>query len=93
MTFGEVSRPVLQRLLMNVHASDLGVDVLLTQGLGDRNVVVPVAHVVETFQLDQVDGWQVAAREASRVAGEIYPQLAQVFFPGFLRAYWRIIAA
>jgi hypothetical protein len=35
MKFVEVSRPVLQRLLMNVHAGDLGVDILLAQGLGD----------------------------------------------------------
>lgn len=56
MKFGEVSRPVLQGLRVNVHADDLDVDVLLPQGLGDRNAMVPTPHVVETVQLDQVNG-------------------------------------
>jgi hypothetical protein len=62
---------------VNAHAGDLGVEVPLAQRLGDRDTVVPVAHIVAAVQFDQVDSRQIAPTQA----GYSHPQpAAAVFF-------------
>ncbi len=62
----------------NVHAGNLGVDVLLAESLGDRDAMVAVAHKVDAVHLDQLYRRQgLAAQEGQ---GHPFPAVADPFF-------------